>query len=110
MGGERHHLIAFAPFEPVVLPLEGDALVIEREQAAVGDGDPVGVAREISQDFLRSPEGALAVDHPLCVPHRCQIGGECSRIDQSGMLAEELQCTCLISGAELGQEQRAEQG
>jgi hypothetical protein len=41
---------------------------------------------------------------------RRQIGGECSRIDQSGMLAEELQLTCLISGAELGQEQWAEQG
>ena len=70
----------------------------------------MGVAREISQDFLRAAEGAFAVDHPVCVLQRRQIGGECSRIDQSGMLAEELQFTGLISGAELGQEQRAEQG
>ena len=109
VGGERHHLIAFAPFEPVVLPLEGDALVIEREQAAVGDGDPVGVAGEIAQHLLRTAEGALAIDHPLFAVQRPQIRGERLRIDQPGMLAEELQLTGLISGTELVQEQPAEQ-
>src|ERR1700722_17262853 len=99
----------FAPFEPVVLPLEGDALVIEREQAAVGDGDPVGVAGEIAQHLLRTAEGALAIDHPLFAVQRPQIRGERLRIDQPGMLAEELQLTGLISGTELVQEQPAEQ-
>src|ERR1700720_3593065 len=103
VSGERHHLIAFAPFEPVVLPLEGDALVIEREQAAVGDGDPVGVAGEIAQHLLRTAEGALAIDHPLFAVQRPQIRGERLRIDQPGMLAEELQLTGLISGTELVQ-------
>src|SRR5271166_714374 len=53
----------------------------------------MGVAREIAQDFLRSAEWALAVDHPVCVPQRRQIGGECSRIDKPSVLAEELQLT-----------------
>ena len=35
VGGERHHLIALATFEPVVLPLEGDAFLVACEQAAV---------------------------------------------------------------------------
>ena len=70
----------------------------------------MSVAGEIAQDFLRAAEGALAVDHPLCVAQRRQIGGECTWIDQSGMLAEELQRTLPISGTELVQEQPAEQG
>ena len=35
VGGEGHHLVALATFEPVVLPLEGDALVIACDQAAI---------------------------------------------------------------------------
>jgi hypothetical protein len=35
VGGKLHHLIARATFEPVVLPLEGDAFLVARDQAAV---------------------------------------------------------------------------
>ena len=73
------------------------------------DGDAMSVAREISQDFLRAAEWALAIDHPLFVAQRLQIGSECSRIDKPRKLAEELQLTGPISGAELVQEQSAEQ-
>src|SRR5215475_3836431 len=55
------------PFESVILPFEGDALVIERDQATVGDGDAMGVAGETARDFRGSPEWAFAVDHPLTV-------------------------------------------
>jgi hypothetical protein len=44
--GERHALVSIAALDAVVLPLEGDALLIEGDQAAVGDGDTVGVARQ----------------------------------------------------------------
>jgi len=108
VDGERHHLVALAAFEPVVLPLEGDALVVACEQAAIGDGNAMGVAGEIAQDFLRPAEGALAVDSPVCVVQRPQIGGERLRIDKPGKLAEELQFTGVISGAQLVQEQSAE--
>ena len=47
VGRERHHLVSIAAFDPVVLPLEGDALVVERDQPTVGDGDAVGVAGQI---------------------------------------------------------------
>src|SRR5262245_26095870 len=48
VGGEGHHLVSFAAFDPVVLPLEGDAAVIACDQASIRDGDAVGVAREIA--------------------------------------------------------------
>ena len=47
VGCERHSLVAIAPFDAIVLPLEGDAVVVECDQAAVGDGDAVGVTRQI---------------------------------------------------------------
>ena len=106
---ERHHLVALVAFDPVVLPLEGDAVVVERDQAAVGDGDAVGVAREIAQHFLGSAEWALAVDHPFAVAQWRQVCGEGLRIRQRSMIAEELQLSGLVSGDELLQEQAAEQ-
>src|SRR6266481_8888561 len=91
LGGiERHHLVSPGAFAAVILPLEGDAVVIERDQAAVGDGDAVGVAREIAQHFFWSPERSFAVDHPFAVAQGRQIGGEGSRIGERGVLAEEL--------------------
>src|SRR5215468_21932 len=90
VGIERHHRVSLATFEAVVLPLEGDALVIERDQAAVGDGDAMGVAGEIAQDFRGSPEWAFAVDHPLTVAQRRQIGGEGLCMGERDMFAEEL--------------------
>src|SRR5947209_1192800 len=42
VGGERHHLVSITPIDPVVLPLEGHAGIVERDQATVGDGDAVG--------------------------------------------------------------------
>ena len=41
-GGEGHVLVAGAPLGPVVLPFEGDAMVVETDQTAVGDGDAGG--------------------------------------------------------------------
>ena len=41
---KRHGLVALAAFDPVVLVFEGDAVVVHRDQAAVGDGDAVSVA------------------------------------------------------------------
>jgi len=57
LGGiERHHGVSLPTLDAVILPLECDAVVIEREEAAVGDGDAMGVAGEIAQDFRGSPE------------------------------------------------------
>ena len=38
-GVERHGLEPVAAFDPVVFPFEGDALVVERDEPGVGDGD-----------------------------------------------------------------------
>src|SRR5262245_8933925 len=50
MRAERHGGVAAWPLDPVVLDLEGDARRIGGDQAAVGDGDAVGVARQVGED------------------------------------------------------------
>ena len=56
---ERHGPEPVAAFDPVVLPFEGHALFVERDQPRVGDGDAAGVAREIGENGLGSGEGPL---------------------------------------------------
>ncbi len=65
IGSERHGLVSIPFLRPVVLPLEGDALFVHRDQPAVGDGNPMGIAGEISQYSVRSGKGTFGVDDPL---------------------------------------------
>ena len=44
VGVERHGLEPVAAFDAVILPLEGDALLVERDETGVRDGDAMGVA------------------------------------------------------------------
>ena len=65
VGAERHDLLPFGTGAAVVLVAEGHPGLVEVEEAAVRDGDAVGVAGEIGQHGLRSAEGALGIDDPV---------------------------------------------
>ena len=43
------HRVAMA----IITPVEGDGVLIEADEAAVGDGDAVGLAAKIGQHVLR---------------------------------------------------------
>ena len=85
MGCQGHDLVAGASFISIVLPFEGDAVVIARDQAAVGDGDAVGVAAEIGKHRFGSGERALGVDHPIDVVQWSEIFCEFSGIGKMAM-------------------------
>src|SRR6201998_4887050 len=53
VGGERHPFVARTAVGAIVLVAEGDAVVVARDQPAVGDGDPMGVARKIREQRRR---------------------------------------------------------
>ena len=57
---ERHDALPLGTITAVVLVAEGDAGVVERNQAPVRDGNPVGIAREIGEHGLGSANGGLA--------------------------------------------------
>jgi hypothetical protein len=65
VGMERHLLVSLGAFDAVILPFEGDAPVIDRDQAAVGDRHPMGVAREVAQHFGGASERAFGIDDPI---------------------------------------------
>ena len=88
---ERHRLPPVGPVDAVVLPAERDAVVVGRDQTAIGDGDAVGVAREIAQHLLGPGERVLGVDHPFALAQRRQEALERSSVGECRVVAEELQ-------------------
>src|SRR5215467_9075870 len=99
--GEHHALVSIAALDAIVLPLEGDALLVEGNQAAVGDGNTMGVARQIGQHCLRATEGLLCVDDPLGFAQGCEISREGLRLGEMGVIAEEAEAAGLVRGDEL---------
>ena len=75
----------------------------------IGDGDAVGVARQVGQHGVRSAERLLGIDHPFGLAQRCQIRLEGLDVIKVGVDAEKLEAAGLVGGAELGQEQSPEQ-
>jgi hypothetical protein len=109
VGRQRHGLIAARPLDPVILPPEGDAGVVGCDQAAIGDGDPVGVARQIGEHGPGAAERPFGIDHPIDLAQRRQMRRERLRVGESGVIAEELQVAGLVCGKEPLQEQPPEQ-
>jgi hypothetical protein len=62
VGGERHDALPVGTVASVVLVAEDDAGLVEADQAAVRDGDAVGVARQIGEYGLGASEGRLGID------------------------------------------------
>ena len=106
---ERDDFVSRAAIGAIILVPEGDAVVVGGDQPAVGDGDAVGIAREISEHRLGSTERRLCVEVPLDLAQRRQIRLERSGVIEVGVDAKKLEVTGLVGGAELGQEQSPEQ-
>ena len=68
--GKRHRLLPIATFDPVILPFERHGAVSERDQPAVGDGDAMGVARQIGQNGRGTTEWSLGIDDPFGLAQR----------------------------------------
>lgn len=82
VGGERHDLLAVGAVAAIILVAEGDAGWPDGEQPLVGDGDAVGVAREIGEHRLGAGEGWLGVDHPAFAANRREVAQEGAPISQ----------------------------
>jgi len=87
---ERHHLLAVATAVAIILVSERDASLIEPKQPAVGDGDPMGIARQIGQHGLGTCERRLGIDHPAFLADRRQVAQECPRSARCVMLPKKL--------------------
>src|SRR6516165_7978411 len=98
VGSQRHLLVPIVALDAVVLPLEGNALLVEGDQAAVGDGNAVGVTRQIGQHGLRSAERTLCVDDAFGLAQRGEISRKGLRLDEMSVVAEEVEAVALMGG------------
>jgi hypothetical protein len=86
---ERHDALPLRTIAAVVFVAEGDTGLIERKQALVGDGDPVGVAREIGEHGLRAGERWPGINHEPPLPDRSKMTQEQAVVGETGLGAEE---------------------
>ena len=104
--GERHDL--GPAVLAIVFPGEADLTVIEPHQAAVGDGDAVGVAAKIAEHLLRPGERRFGVDDPLYPGQGVELSGKAGRLGQGGERAGKAEFTLGKGSAQLLQEHSAE--
>ena len=84
-------------------------VVVAGLDAAVGDGDAMGVAAEIGENLRGSAEGLLGVDDPIEATYGGQMRGERGGIGQIGEIAEESEALRVEGGLQAFEEQAAEQ-
>jgi len=73
----------------VILPSKGDMVVVEGDEAAIGNGDAVSVAAEIGENLGWSAERLFGIDDPVDVPHGGEMGGEGRGLGEMRQIAEE---------------------
>jgi hypothetical protein len=108
-GVERHGPEAVAAFDPIVLPFEGDAFVVERDEPGVRERDAVGIAGEIGEDGLWPGEPPLGVDDPFRAAQRRERGVEGALLGQRGEIAEEDEAAGRVQGRKAVEEEPAEE-
>ena len=109
VGGERHRAIPGRPVVAIVLVAEGHAALVERDEAAVRDGDAVGIACEIGEYRLRAGKRRLGVHVPVLPRQWREMSGEGFPAPQAFDLPEERQSARRVGVGEGGQEEPAEQ-
>ena len=93
----------------IVLPTEGDMIVVAGLDAAVGDGDAVGVSAQIGENLRGSAKRLFGVDDPIDAAHSGEMGAERARIRQMREIAEETEALGVEGGLQAFEEQAAEQ-
>src|SRR5215472_3892251 len=100
---ERHGSVAVRAFEAIVLVFERDAVRVGADQAAVGDGDAMGVTGKVGQHLLWPGEGTLGIDEPVRLPQRAEVGLEGCCVGEMLTITEELEVACGVRLAQHSQ-------
>lgn len=104
---ERHR---FAPTVlAIILPAEGHTTIGQRDQPAVGNGDAMGVAREISEHLLGAGEWTLGKYDPFAPAQRREILLERRWGFKDREIGKELKLAGSECRVEILQEQPAEE-
>jgi hypothetical protein len=107
MNSSAPRVITFCIVVAIILPAEADPARGQTDQAAVGDGDAMGIAAEIIEHLLGSAERALGVDDPANCAQRPQPGSEGGWRGQVRQIAKEPELARLEGHLEAGHEKPA---
>src|SRR5215468_10833317 len=91
---QGHGFVPVRAFEPVILVFERDTVRVGGDQAAVGDGDAMGVAGKVGQHLLWPGEGTLGIDEPVRLPQWAEVGLEGCCVGEMLVITEELEVAC----------------
>jgi hypothetical protein len=88
---KAHDLLAITSIAPIILPSEGNMVIIKFDDAAVGDSDAMGVSAQIGEHLLRTAKGRLCIDDPFDAAYTCEKAGEQGSVVEMGEVIEEAQ-------------------
>ena len=80
----------------VIPDLELDATVVETKQPVIGDGDPMGVVPEVSEDMFRPAEWAFGVNYPVGAVEAIEELSPHGGLDQFGGATAEFQFPLVV--------------
>lgn len=103
---ERHDFLGAAVC--VVLPLKTDSFSVEGNQAAIRNGNAMGVAAEISQHLHRSAERSFGIDHPAPQMQASEQLGKLFWISEDGGRSVAAEFAALTQPLQSGDELAAE--
>ena len=93
---QRHGGVSAGALDTVIFDAESDAALIHTDQAAVGNRDPMRIARQICQHRLWPSEGFFGIDDPVDPAQRFEECLEGRRANEVCVVAEELQLPSFV--------------
>ena len=102
VGAQSHRALLTAV--GVILPAKGDALLVEVQQAMIGDGHAMGVAAEIAQHLHGATESLLGIDNPVMSVQAADEFCELQRIGESGGGASAAELVAAVETFETSEE------
>lgn len=90
---KAHDLLTVATIATVILPSEGNMVVIDIDDAAVGDRDTMGIPTEIGKHLVRPAERWLRIDDPFDSASTREMAGERVVVVEMGEFVGEAEFT-----------------
>ena len=88
----------------VILPTKSDLLLLEGQQAMIGDGHAMGVAAEITQHLYGSTEGGLGIDDPIGAVQSADEFTELLGVGQTGCGTGATELVATVKTFQAGEE------
>jgi hypothetical protein len=89
--------------------MEANFALVDVEKAVIGEGDAMGVSRDVGQDLLGAGEGRFGVDPPFCLSGGSEVASKGAALAERLQAPEEGQLFGVEGLLQSGQEEPAEE-